>query len=83
MNGNSMNSKLEFEGRINSMSDRDLLEFNARQLFDMCDQTAKHEKRITRIESQDRKIASIAGAIGGTITGCIAALINFFTIKPN
>ncbi len=83
MNGNSMNTKMEFESRMDSMSDRDLLEFNARQLFDICDLSAKHESRITKIEKQDRKIASISGAIGGTITGIFAAAVNYFTNKPN
>lgn len=76
---NGINQELEFEKRINGMADRQLLEFVARQNYETCQRCIEHDKRISFLESSNRKASSVAGGISGTITSIIIGLIGYFT----
>ena len=78
-NGNFVNQELNFEKHISDMKDRDLLEFVARQNFVTCIRCDKHNKRITDLENQSKKISGITGGISGTITAIIIGIIGHFT----
>lgn len=75
---NGINYELDFEKRIGEMKDRQLLEFVARQTFEIIGKCRTYDKKIEAIENGDRKIASFTGGISGTITAVIIAVINYF-----
>ena len=77
-NGKYVNSELEFEGLIKNLPDRQLLEFVARQNFETCIRSEKHDRRISSLESSSRKISGITGGITGTITAVLIGIINWF-----
>ena len=77
-NGKYVINDLDFEKRISGMGDRDLLEFVARQDYETCFRCEKHDKRITSLENQSRKISGIAGGTAGLITAIIVGIINYF-----
>ncbi len=76
-----INNELEFEKLIKDMADRQLLEFVARQSYDICQQVASDNKRIKDLENGDKKQASIIGGISGTLTAIIIGVINYFMNK--
>ena len=75
----NINSELEFEKRLSGMKDRDLLEFVARQNWETCLRCERHDKRITSLENDSKRISGIAGGISGTITAAIVGVISYFT----
>ena len=77
-NGRYVTNELDFEQHISGMKDRDLLEFVARQNYETCLRCEKHNKRITSLETQSKKISGIAGGIAGIIAAIIVAIINYF-----
>jgi len=70
---------LEFEAHIKGMTNRKLLEFNSRQIYDVCQVVAEHGNRITAVEKRSNKIIGAAGAIGTGIGAGVIAIISFFT----
>ena len=90
-NGDELNAELTFEKQIVGMDDRKLLEFTARQVFEIkgeqvkfqaaCDQVPDHEKRIATLESGSRKSSVISGGIAGTILAVVIGIIEYFTKK--
>lgn len=77
-----INERLEFERSIQSMSDRQVLEFTARQVYTMQLLCPIHEDRLVKLENLDRngkKVIGISGGIGGIIAGIIIAVVNYFT----
>lgn len=84
MGSNEVINDLDFEEKILSMGTRELLEFTARQVYDVaCDQP-KIKKRLAVLESRDKKFFGIVGSLSGIIGAAIAALINhlFLSGKP-
>jgi len=77
--GNGINYELDFEKRIAEMPDRPLLEFIARQTFEITGKCKRYDKSIASLESGDRKASGIIGGISGTITGIIVGVITYFT----
>ena len=77
---NELLDDLEFEKRITDpkLSDRGLMEFTARQVYECNKEISGHGKRIKSLESRDRKQFGVSGGIGGIIGSAIAALIYFF-----
>ena len=75
---NGINYELDFEKRIGEMQDRQLLEFVARQTFEISSKIERHGKQIKTLEHHSRKISSMAGGISGTITAIIIGIINYF-----
>lgn len=78
---NGINYELDFEKRIGEMKDRQLLEFVARQTFEIIGKCKTYDKKIASIENGDRKTSGIMGGITGTVTAIIIAIINYF-INP-
>ena len=70
---------LDFERRIGEMQDRQLLEFVARQTFEITGKCRGYDKSIASLESGDRKASSIMGGISGTITAVVIGVIGYFT----
>ncbi len=77
-NGKYVLNDLDFEKRISGMGDRGLLEFVARQNYETCSRCEKHDKRITSLENQNRKISGIFGGIAGLISAVVIGIINYF-----
>jgi len=69
---------LELEERLGSMSDRELMEFTARQTYDVCNLAGSNERRIVVLEKQSGKFIGIVGAIGTFIGAIIIGIINYF-----
>ena len=76
-----MLGNLDFEKRIKEMDDRSLLEFTARQTYDVCQLVSKHDRRLRVVENRDRKFMGTIGGIGGAIGAGIVAAINYFIGK--
>ena len=72
---------LEFEAHIKGMTNRKLLEFNSRQIYDVCQVVVEHGNRITAVEKRSNKIIGAAGAIGTGIGAGVIAIISYFTGK--
>jgi len=83
-NGNEMLDELQFDKLIKGKTDRELSEFTARQVFELCREVEAGSKRIDSLESHDRKTFGIAGGIGGgaaTVLGvAIVAILKRFGI---
>ena len=69
-----INYELDFEKHIESMEDRPLLEFIARE-------TLMIGGRVTALEKDSRRLAGIIGGVAGAVMGLIIAIINFFAGK--
>ena len=77
-NGRYFLNDLELEQAIKQMDDRQLLEFTARQTYDVSNLSANHEKRIYRLESRTKKEIGASGGIGAVLGIAIASAIDFF-----
>ncbi len=80
-NGNEMIGELDFEKRIKEMADRQLLEFMARQTFEITDKCKTYDTEIDLLKTGDRKTSGIVGGISGTVTSILIGIINYFTIN--
>jgi len=73
----SILNNLEFETLIKSMNDRTLLEFTARQVYEVKTITFRLKKRVDNLENRDRKFFGTIGGISGVIGASIVAALNF------
>ena len=80
-NGKEMLGDLEFEQRIGELSDRELQEFTARQIFEARKVGADHEERIAGLEGRSRKAFMFSGGAGTFVGGIIVGIIDFFTFR--
>jgi hypothetical protein len=69
---------MEFENQIHQMNDRQLLEFTARQTYDVCLLAADNKKRIDTLKRRDRKVFSVTGGLGAFFGAAIAVIADFF-----
>ena len=76
-NGRYFLNDMELEQAIKQMDDRQLLEFTARQTYDVSNLAANHEKRINRLESRRRKELSATSGIGAILGAAIYTAIDF------
>ena len=67
---------LEFEDHLKDMSDRDVLEFTARQTYNVCQLASSNERRINILERRGNKFIGIVGAVGAFVGAIIIAVIN-------
>ena len=72
---------LEFEAHIKKMTNRKLLEFNSRQIYEVCSTVALHEQRLHDVEKKSNRIVGTAAAIGTGIGALVIAVISYFTSK--
>ncbi len=77
-NGKQVISDIEYEQHIKYMDDRQLLEFTARQVYDLCVKVSEDRKRIDALEKHDQKAFGTAGGIGAVIGAAIATVIDYF-----
>lgn len=72
---------LELEKHLADMSDRDLLEFTARQTYDVCNLAGSNERRIITLERRSNKFMSGVGIVSAFIGAIIVSVINYFVGK--
>ena len=75
---NGINYELDYEKHISEMADRPLLEFIARQTYEIAGKCKGYDKDIALLKSGDRKISSILGGISGTITAIVVGATGWF-----
>ena len=75
---NNILNDLNFEEKIKKLDDRPLLEFIARQTYEITGKCRSYDKDITLLKNGDRKVSSILGGISGTITAIIIGIIGWF-----
>jgi len=80
-NGRYMLNDLEYEEKIRRMNDRELLEFTARQIYDIYTLTEDNRKRIEALERIDKKAFSIVSGLGAFVGAAIAVIVDFFVGK--
>jgi len=68
---------LEFEEKIRALPDRELIEFNARQLFLLRKDYQSVQNRLKRLENRDRKFYGIIGATGTFVGAIIVSGIEY------
>ncbi len=75
--GKEILNELDFDKDIKSKPDRELAEFTARQVYDICTRCAKEDKRITTLEGRIMKltIGLVIVAGGGGIAEIIKLVI--------
>ncbi len=76
---NEFLNDLEFEAHIKGMTNRELLKFNSRQIYDVCAVVSQHEKRLRDVEKKGNRIIGGAAAIGTGIGAAVIAAISYFT----
>jgi hypothetical protein len=77
----SMMQGLEFEEQIKNLPDRQLLEYVARQQFQMVsrcvvctNELADVKKDVASLKAGDRKSSAVSGGVTGSVTAIIIAL---------
>ncbi len=76
---NEFLNELDFEAKIKGMTNRKILEFNSRQLYDVCSTVANHEERLFKVEKKSNRIIGGAAAIGTGIGAGVIAVISYLT----
>jgi len=77
MENQPMLNDLEFESKIKTMADRELLEFTARQVFSVSQLCPTHHKRIKSLENRDKKNFAITGGVGAIIGTVLASALDY------
>ena len=77
-NGRYFLNDMEFEQHIKNLSDRELLEFTARQTYDVSILAASNKKRVGKLESQSNKRSGVRGGGGAMIGAAVVAVIDYF-----
>jgi len=74
-----MLNDMEFEERLNELGENQpaLIRFLAHQQFSTSKVLLKHDKRIGRIEKQNKKIFGLAGGAGAILGTAITATIDY------
>ena len=80
-NSKTFLNDLELEKHIKDMDSRQLMEFTARQVYDVCSLVTKHERRINYLEKQSNKVTGVIGGIGTFIGAVTVGVINYFINK--
>lgn len=77
-NGKYFLNDLDFEHQLKTMNDRELLEFTARQTYDVCNRVESHDKRIRGLETQSNRRSGVIGGSGALIGAAVASIIDYF-----
>ena len=78
---NEFLNELDFEAKIKGMTNRKLLEFTSRQVYEVCSTVALHEERLDKVEKKSNRIIGTAGIIGTGIGAGVIAVMNYFTSR--
>lgn len=81
MASKSMLNGMEFQQRMKSMKDRELLEFTANQVYETCLRCESHESRLKMLEARDHKTFGIVSALAAGLGYGIAVAVNMFVKK--
>lgn len=74
-NGNDLIEELSFDELIKSKTDRELNEFTARKVYDICEMIETHSKQIATLEDRDRRTFGLAGGVGGGVAAVLGGAI--------
>jgi nucleoid-associated protein YejK len=74
-----MLNEMEFEQNMAKMKNRELLEFTARNVYELNKRCPINEERITTLESTVRKRSGITGGITSAVLVVIYAIIDRVT----
>jgi len=77
-NGKKILNELEFEQHISKLDDRGLIEFVARQQYDMSILCPIHSDKIKKLESRSRKQIGASGGAGAVSGGLVMGAIDYF-----
>ncbi len=77
-NSKNILSDLDFEKHISELSDRGLIEFVARQQYDMAKLCPIHDKDIKSLQNKNNKMLGAVGGIGALIGGAITGTLDYF-----
>jgi hypothetical protein len=78
-NGNEMLNEMDFDKKVSEMKERgELLEFVAKQVYKISIRCPEEDKRITALESQNKKMFGVTGGVSGVIGAGIVAALNWF-----
>lgn len=77
-NGKNLINEMDYQERIKIMPDRQLSEFTATKVYETLVIVQNNVKRISKLESKDRKTFGLTGGIGGVIGAAIAVFVEFF-----
>ena len=77
-NGGYILNDLEFAQKIHQMSDRELLEFTAKETYNVTILAHSNHSRIEKLESRTRKELGATGGIGAVFGVAIASVIDYF-----
>ncbi len=79
MPDNEMLDDLEFENQITALGDDQpaLIKFVARQQFDASKVLVKHDKRIKKLEGQNKKVFGVVGGAGAILASAIVATLDY------
>ena len=77
-NGRYWLNDLELESRMKEMSDRELLEFTARQSYEVCIVAQDNRKRVEKLEGKNNKMFGVSSGAGTIIGAAIVTVINYF-----
>ena len=69
---------LELEERLSIMGDREVLEFVARQTYDVCNLASSNERRIVFLEKRSNRFIGLVGVAGTFIGAIVVGVINYF-----
>jgi hypothetical protein len=81
VSGKAILNELDFETKMKTFKDRELLEFVARQNYETCSQIALQDTRIKTLEGGNKLASSVSGGITGTFTSIVIAVISYFSSK--
>lgn len=77
-NGKKIVNELEFEQHIANLNDRELIEFVARQQYDMSAICPAHLDRIKKLEKRTNKAIGASGGAGALIGGMVMGFVDYF-----
>ena len=76
-NGLEFLDELALETHIKKMGDRELSEFTARQIYDVCNLTRSNERRIVTLEKRGNKLIGLVGSLGALLGAAFMAAIEY------
>ena len=79
--GQNMLNELDFERQMRDMSDRELLEFTARQTFDIKKLAYSNEGRISKLEKRDNRRLGFISGLAALFGAAVAAVVNYFVTR--
>ena len=77
-NGKKILNELEFEQHIAKLDDRGLIEFVARQQYDMSIICPIHADKIKKLETRRKKELGASGGFGAFIGAAIVGVLDYF-----